>query len=221
MSHFDAQRRGLLGASSLLVACMAAPHWAAAALLPTPPQTRGPFYPDQLPLDTDNDLVTMAGAGKEAEGIVTHIHGQVLDLAGQPVRGVLVEIWQCDANGRYRHSGDRRGVPRDPGFQGYGKALTDGEGRYRFRTIRPVPYPGRAPHIHFALKPPEDRGLVTQMYVAGDPHNAADRLLNSIRDPQLRARLLVPLDAHPQHASELLGRFDIVLDADAAESRGG
>lgn len=204
-------RRWLLGSTAAALA--AHPLARAAALVPTPRQSRGPFYPDALPLDTDNDLIQVAGAETTARGTITHVYGLVTDLEGMALPGVQVEIWQCDANGRYRHTGDRGSRPRDPGFQGYGRTVTDGQGRYRFRTIRPVPYPGRAPHIHFAIHYGQGNPLVTQMYVAGDPLNQRDLLLNSVTDPRQRQRLLVPLRLDPAQPSELRGRFDIVLPA--------
>jgi protocatechuate 3,4-dioxygenase beta subunit len=123
-----------------------------------------------------------------------------------------VEIWQCDAMGRYRHPGDDRG-PMDEGFQGFGRVLTGADGAYRFRTIRPVAYPGRTPHIHFAVLAPGLRRFITQMYIEGEPGNARDFLLNSVRDPEARARLIVPLPPSAEEPGALAGRFDIVLPA--------
>src|SRR5919108_3988550 len=121
------------------------------ALAPTPRQTKGPFYPLTLPLDKDNDLVRVQGSAQPALGTVTHVAGRVLDLNGRPVAGARVEIWQCDGNGRYHHVDDRNPAVEDEGFQGYGQMMTDADGAYRFRTIKPVPYPGRTAHIHFAI----------------------------------------------------------------------
>jgi protocatechuate 3,4-dioxygenase beta subunit len=186
---------------------------ALAALVPTPRQTKGPFYPLTLPLDKDNDLVRVAGAARQALGTVTHVAGRVLDLNGRPVPGARVEIWQCDANGRYHHPGDRRSVPEDQGFQGYGEMLTDGDGAYRFRTIKPVPYPGRTAHIHFAISGRGFDPLVTQMYVAGEPGNADDGILNRI-EATARERVIVALTPAPEiEADALEGTFDIVLGA--------
>ncbi|MBV8122241.1 MAG: intradiol ring-cleavage dioxygenase, partial [Alphaproteobacteria bacterium] len=130
---------------------------------------------------------------------------------GRPVPGLRVEIWQCDANGRYHYvrdaSADR---PLDDDFQGYGQSLTDAAGGYRFRTIRPVSYPGRTPHIHFAVSGPGLPRFTTQMYVAGEPLNGRDGVLMSIRDPAARARLIVPLRSAAE-AGALVGTFDIVL----------
>jgi protocatechuate 3,4-dioxygenase beta subunit len=183
----------------------------AAALVPTPRQTKGPFYPLTLPLDKDNDLVRVDGAAQQALGTVTHVAGRVLDLNGRPVSGARVEIWQCDANGRYHHVGDRNSAPEDGGFQGYGETLSNAVGAYRFRTIRPVPYPGRTAHIHFAISGQGFDPLVTQMYVAGEPGNADDGILNRI-DATARERVIVALSPAPEvEADALKGTFDIVL----------
>ena len=180
-----------------------------AGLIPTPAQSEGPFYPVELPPETDWDLLRMAGA-RPALGTVTYVEGRILDLAGRPVPGTRVEIWQCDATGRYHHPGDARG-PLDEGFQGFGRVVTAEDGAYRFRTIRPVAYPGRTPHIHFAVMAPGARRFITQMYVEGEPGNARDFLLNSVRDAQARARLIVALAPVAAEPEALQGRFDIVL----------
>jgi protocatechuate 3,4-dioxygenase beta subunit len=184
-----------------------------AALAPTPRQTAGPFYPRSLPLDSDNDLVRVAGHERPASGVVTHVLGRVLDANGRPVAGARVEIWQCDSHGRYHHVEDRSaGVPPDPDFQGYGATVTAADGGYRFRTIRPVAYPGRTPHIHFIVTPPRGAALTTQMYVAGEGRNDHDPVLAQIRDPAARARVIVPLAPAPElEAGALAARFDIVL----------
>lgn len=190
----------------------------AAAILPlTPRQTAGPFYPVSIPPDSDNDLVHVAGRSAPAGGTVTQITGQVLGRNGGKLAGAQVEIWQCDANGRYHHPGDTRdGRPRDENFQGYGRTVTDHAGRYQFLTIRPVPYPGRTPHIHFAVSGRDFEPFVTQMYVAGEPQNERDPLLLGVADPAARARLVVALAPAPEIASQALaGRFDIVI-GDAA-----
>jgi protocatechuate 3,4-dioxygenase beta subunit len=166
----------------------------------------------QLPLDRDNDLVAVSGRSGVAKGQIAHVVGRVLDDHGQPLGRARVEIWQCDANGRYRHPGDQGGAALDPNFQGYGEFVTGADGAYRFRTIRPVPYPGRAPHIHFAVTGSGVDPLVTQLYVEGAPENARDFLLNAIPDPEARRRLIVPFVSDPTPPSgELVTRFDIVL----------
>jgi protocatechuate 3,4-dioxygenase beta subunit len=185
---------------------------AQAALVPTPPQTTGPFYPVTFPSDVDSDLVVLQGAEARAEGVVAHVMGRVLGIDGRPIPGATVEIWQCDARGRYLHPGDTGSRPRDSAFQGFGRAVSGEDGAYRFRTIRPVPYPGRTPHIHFAVAAPGRRELVTQMYVAGEPLNERDGLYRSIRDPRQRAAVTVRLDeANGIEPGALAGSFDLVL----------
>jgi len=186
---------------------------ARAARLPsTPQQTAGPFYPLSIPADSDNDLVKVAGHDGIAKGSITYVSGRVLDPDGRALRGARVEIWQCDSNGRYHYVRDRAEPPLDDNFQGYGQTVTDETGGYRFRTIRPVPYPGRTPHIHFAVLAPELPRFTTQMYVAGEPLNERDGVLMGVRDPAARARLIVPLRPAPElEANALAGTFDIVL----------
>lgn len=204
------RRRLLQAAASGLV--LLAPGAAIAAATSTAAQPRGPFYPDQLPLDKDNDLVRVEGRDGIAAGEITDLQGRVLDPNGQPVEGALVEIWQCDANGRYIHRLDDQRVARDPNFQGYGHCETAADGRYGFRTIKPVPYPGRAPHIHVAVRVPGSRPLVTQMYVEGAPENQRDWLLNAVGDEAARERLIVGFEpASDLGRAKLQARFDIVL----------
>jgi protocatechuate 3,4-dioxygenase beta subunit len=184
----------------------------AAALPMTAAQTAGPFYPVTLPRDSDNDLIQVAGNDAAAKGTVTYLAGRVLDVDGRPVAGARVEIWQCDANGRYHNvRDDRADQPIDENFQGYGQTLTGESGGYRFRTIRPVPYPGRTPHIHFAVSGAGLSRFTTQMYVAGEPLNHRDGVLMGIRDPAARARLIVPLRPPEAEPAALAGTFDIVL----------
>jgi protocatechuate 3,4-dioxygenase, beta subunit len=209
MTPLALPRRGLLlGTPGLLLPAGAL----AQARIATPAQTRGPFYPVTLPADTDADLVRLRGAAAEAMGTVAHLSGQVTDLAGAPVAGALVEIWQCDAQGIYRHPRAPGTERFDPHFQGYGRSLTDARGAYAFRTLRPAPYPGRTPHIHVQVTRPDGGGLVTQLYVAGEPLNARDGLLNRIRDPRAREAVIVPfLPADRIEPGALRAVFDIVL----------
>ena len=208
-------RRKIFPIAAALTSFAVAP--AAARLLPTARQGPGPFYPERLPLDSDADLVQVAGRAIQASGQVTHVFGAVMDPEGRPKVGAAVEIWQCDAFGRYHHPRAPGHGEADPNFQGFGRAITDSEGFYRFRTIKPVPYPGRTPHIHFAVLVPGAPRWTTQMYIAGEPGNANDFLLNRVRDPERRARLIVPLKpAANMEQDALAGRFDIVL----AENRG-
>ena len=185
---------------------------AQAGLVATPPSTPGPFYPVKFPPDIDNDLVVLRGSEARAEGMVTHVMGRVLGLDGKPIPGATVEIWQCDARGRYIHPGDTGGKPRDKAFQGYGRTMSNADGAYRFRTIKPVTYPGRTPHIHFAVQAPGRRELITQMYVAGEPGNERDGLYRSIRDARQRAAVTVRLEpANGVEDGALAGSFDLVL----------
>jgi len=205
----DWQRRTLLRGSLALALGGLVPARLRAALEPTPRQTAGPFYPVDLPLDSDSDLLKVAGQAELAEGTPLHLFGQVVDGAGQPLPGTLIEIWQCDAQGVYRHPAD--GADRhDPAFQGYGRATSNADGGYRFRTIRPVLYPGRTPHIHFKLEAPDGRRLTTQMYVAGEPQNERDGLYRSLgASAALVTVALTPAqDLEPE---ALAGLFSIVL----------
>lgn len=194
----------------------------AEALTRTPAQTEGPFYPNHLPLDTDNDLLLVNDALTPAVGEVTHLSGRVLDSNGGPLRNVLVEIWQVDGNGVYLHTMDRSGqraANRDANFQGFGRFLTGSSGEYYFRTVKPVPYPGRTPHIHFKLKRTGEPGFTTQCYVKGHPQNERDGIYRGIRDPQ--ARDSVTVDFAPlagSDAGELAAKFDVVLGLTPGDS---
>jgi protocatechuate 3,4-dioxygenase beta subunit len=185
----------------------------AAALPPTPRQTAGPFYPLSFPDDSDNDLVRVTGHNGTAKGTVSYVSGHILDPSGRPLSGARIEIWQCDTNGRYHYvRDDRADTPLDDNFQGYGQTITDEAGGYRFRTIRPVPYPGRTPHIHFAISGPGLARFTTQMYIAGEPLNDSDGVLMGVHDPAARTRLIVPLRPAPEMESNALaGTFDIVI----------
>ncbi|HYF00380.1 MAG TPA: protocatechuate 3,4-dioxygenase [Planctomycetota bacterium] len=178
----------------------------------TPRQTEGPFYPDGLPLDADNDLLIINDSITPAVGAVTHLGGRILDARGGPVRDAVVEIWQVDNNGVYLHPGSDNSDRRDKNFQGFGRFVTGSTGEYRFRTIKPVRYPGRTPHIHFAVKTKGREKFTTQCYVRGEPGNERDSVLSWIRNE--RARESVIVDFAPVKGSkvgELAARFDIVL----------
>ena len=181
-------------------------------LVRTPKQTEGPFYPDKLPLDTDNDLLIVNDTITPAVGEVTYLTGRILDSKGDPVRNALVEIWQVDNNGAYIHSKDPHGQNHDKNFQGFGRFLTGSTGEYYFRTIKPVLYTGRTRHIHYKIKRGSKELLTTQCYVTGEPANSRDGIYRSIRDP--KARESVTIDFTPLAGSrigELAARFDVVL----------
>jgi protocatechuate 3,4-dioxygenase beta subunit len=209
-----AVRRKLLAASVSLagLAATGAPWRAAAqARAATPRQTAGPFYPREFPADDDNDLVTVKGQPAIAKGELLLLTGAVVDASGKPLAGARVEIWQCNAFGRYHHPGDSSNAPLDPAFQGWGQFVTADDGTYRFRTIKPVPYPGRTPHIHFRVSGRNVPELVTQMYVEGERLNERDGLYGWL-DPRERAAVTVRLD-RTADGKALAGRFEIVLRA--------
>ena len=174
---------------------------------PTPSQTEGPYYPVAVPTDSDFDLLKN-GNLNYGKGLAAWVQGVVTDLDGKPVSGAQVEIWQADADGHYDHPRD--GSKNDPAFQAFGKVVVGADGAYRFRTIKPVPYTGRTPHIHFKVKLGSRELLTTQLYVEGDPGNAGDFLWRSLRDNADRAALTVPF-AHT--ADGLAAQFSIVVRA--------
>lgn len=181
-------------------------------LVRTPSQTEGPFYPDKLPLDTDNDLLVINEDITPAVGDVTLLSGRILNASGTPLRNALVEIWQCDNNGAYLHSETDNSEKRDGHFQGFGRFLTGSSGEYLFRTIKPVAYPGRTPHVHFAIKMKGRKLLVTQCYIEGHPGNARDGIYRSIRDEKARKSVTIPfVPLKGSKVGELAARFDIVL----------
>ena len=176
----------------------------------TPPQVLGPFYPTDWSGDVDADLVRVTGEAAQAQGTVTHLRGRLLTAAGTPLSGARLEIWQCDARGIYRHPRDREAA-RDMGFQGRGRLLTGPDGGFAFRTIRPVVYPGRTPHIHVLVAAPGRPTLVTQFYVADEPANLRDRLFNSLSPAAREMVLLRPVPAERLETGALLAERDIIL----------
>ncbi len=188
----------------------------------TPRHTEGPFYPDKLPLDTDNDLILINDSITPAVGTITHLTGRVLSPSGEPVRNATVEIWQCDANAVYINTRDsgRKKAQQDKNFQGFGRFTTGSSGEYYFRTIKPVPYPGRpAPHIHFKVKRGGRELLTSQFFINGYPGNKRDGVYLEVRDPIDRE--LLSVDFKPIKESkigEVSARFDIVVGLTPSES---
>lgn len=188
------------------------PGLMAETLTLTPKQTEGPFYPDKMPLDTDNDLIIINDALTPAVGTVAYLSGQVMDIKGNPIRNALVEIWQVDNNGIYLHSRGGRREKLDSNFQGYGKFLTDSKGRYSFRTLKPSPYSGRTPHIHMAISAKGQRKLTTQCYIKGEPRNKKDFILKRVKGERERNSLIIPFNPLPNSkVGEVSAQFNIVL----------
>lgn len=205
-------RRMVLG--GLAATAVVTPALADADEVITPGMITGPFYPDRIPDDRDWDLLRNGGLESGAtplmlEGVIRGVYGP----PAEPIDGALVELWSCDGNGRYLHSGDTNPTPRDAGFQGYGTATTDAQGRYRFRTLKPAAYSidagpygmvHRAPHIHMAVTCEGVRRLTAQLFFTGEPLNDQDVELNRVPEPERRAALMTtPVDG--------AARFDIIV----------
>jgi protocatechuate 3,4-dioxygenase beta subunit len=204
-------RRQFLQRAAFTAALFTAPGLFA-DLLQTPKQTEGPFYPDKLPLDTDNDLLVINDGITPAVGEVTYVSGRILDAKGDPIRNAVVEIWQCDNNGAYLHSKTGNAEKKDKNFQGFGRFVTGSTGEYLFRTIKPVPYPGRSPHIHYKIKRGGKELLVTQLYIKGHPGNPSDGVWKGIKTDKERESVtkeFLPLKG--AKAGELAVKFDVVL----------
>jgi len=205
-------RRAFLRQLGLATALFTVPGAFAEELTRTPRQTEGPFYPDHLPLDTDNDLLVINDAITPAVGEVTYVSGRILDAKGDPIRNAVVEIWQCDHNGAYLHSKTGQAASRDKNFQGFGRFLTGSTGEYLFRTIKPVPYPGRTPHIHYKVRRGGHELLTTQCYIKGHPGNERDGVWKNLKDEKQRAAVTVDfVPLKDAKAGELTAKFDLVL----------
>jgi len=175
----------------------------------------GPFYPMIKPLDRDGDLTLLRGKRQRAAGQVIHLHGRVLNQRGAPVRNAQVELWQANTYGRYAHPSDENPAPLDPNFQGYGVQLTDAEGRFHFKTVKPGPYPAsptwiRTPHLHVEVTGRIDR-KVTQMFFEGEPLNGRDLLFQQVH--YNREGVVAPLLPASGDVEEdaLLVPWDIVI----------
>ena len=200
------------GVSLNYVAAMNTPGRMAEELFKTPQMAERPFYPDKLPLDTDNDLLVLNDALTPAVGEITHLSGRVLTTAGSAVRNAFVEIWQVDSKGAYLHTNSARANKRDTNFQGYGRFLTNRKGEYYFRTVKPVSYPGRVEHIHFAVSINGHRVLTTQMLTRNHANNAQDGLFRRFKDERSRNALTAVYQPIPDSKfGELAVEFDLVL----------
>jgi protocatechuate 3,4-dioxygenase, beta subunit len=213
-------RREFVRGITLSAATLSAPG-AFAQAIATAVTGDGPFYPDRLPLDTDNDLLIVNDGLTPAVGDITHFTGRLFAESGAPVRNAFIEIWQSDVNGSYIHT-QGRNDKLDANFQGYGRFLTDAEGRYYFRTIKPVPYTlqgqFRAPHIHVAVSKAGRRVMATQALVKGHEANARDLITQRMQNRQLLDTLLVEYRPLPGSTlGELTANFDIRLGVTAQE----
>ncbi|MGF1582678.1 MAG: intradiol ring-cleavage dioxygenase [Gemmataceae bacterium] len=173
-------RRQVILAGSLGAAAWLVPGVFAEELTRSPSMTEGPFYPDRLPLDTDNDLILIGNSTTPAVGEITNLTGRVLTPNGSGLNNLVVEIWQVDGNGVYLHSRSANANNRDRNFQGFGRFTTNRRGEYRFRTVKPVSYPGRCPHIHFKVKRGDRTLLTSQLFISGDPANRRDELYRRV-----------------------------------------
>ncbi len=205
MNTPNPRRRMLLWMGAAALAPLAPTPVLADDREPTPSMTEGPFYPRTFPKDSDADLTRVEGRAERASGTPLEVTGLVMDRAGRPRPGARVEIWQCDAMGQYHHVGAPESS-LDANFQGFGAMVTDAQGRYAFRTIRPVRYPGRAPHIHFDVAEGGRRRLTSQMFIEGDPGNERDGLYRWLGGDAKRVTIRLA-----QASDGLQGSFDIVL----------
>ena len=223
-------RRRFVQGIALGAAAFAAPGLFAEELVRTATVGEGPFYPDKMPLDTDNDLLIINDAITPAVGDITHLSGRILSETGTPIRNAFVEIWQVDSDGSYIHTRGRN-EKHDKNFQGYGRFLTDSKGQYYFRTLKPVPYRTggifRTPHIHLAVSKNGKRFFTTQMLIKGHKDNARDGLFRAIRDAKQRETILVDFKRlKGSKIGELEANFDVVLgktieELDDGTLRGG
>ena len=180
-------------------------------LIRTPWQGEGPFYPDRIPVDTDNDLVKNGDTSVEAEGKILILNGMLVNLNTQPVNGVSIEIWQTDKNGVYLHSGSFARNTLDKKFQGFGRTKTDRNGRFFFRTIVPTEYPGRTPHIHMKLWREGKNILTTQLYILDHPHNKKDFLFQRMSLVEQRNNSMKLIAAKDKNRAEFQTFVKIVV----------
>jgi protocatechuate 3,4-dioxygenase beta subunit len=175
------RRHFLAGAAGTLLTPLAVAQPASGAVRVSPSQTLGPFYPrnaGERPAETDADLLRVEGDRVLTKGVPIYLTGRVLDRRGQPLTNAAVEIWQCDAHSVYHHPAGGAEAERDPNFQGYGMTRTDSGGTFHFRTIKPIAYPGRTPHIHVRVQASGASAFATQLYLPDDPGNRRDFLFS-------------------------------------------
>ena len=215
------RRYFLAGAAGTLLAPLAVSQTATGALRVSPSQTLGPFYPrnaGERPAEVDADLLRVDGDRVLTKGMPIFLTGRVLDRRGQPLTNAAVEIWQCDANAVYHHPAGGAEAERDSNFQGYGVARTDGAGAFHFRTIKPIAYPGRTPHIHVRVQAAGASPFATQLYLADDPGNRRDFLFSRMSADE-QAALTLKFEptaaAGATHAlaraTQMVARADLVI----------
>ena len=208
--HIPLSRRRLVQSLTLTAAGLWAPGAFAELLTLTPDMTEGPFFPDKLPLDQDNDLIRMTDHTTPAVGTITNLSGRVLDKNGNPVKDALVELWQADDHGTYIHTKGAAQGERDPGFQGYGKFETAKDGGWKFRTIKPGLYTGRTRHYHFGVTLKGQPRFATQLFFKDEPANAKDGILRSLQDEKTAAAVVREFKP-VAGTKELAATWDIVL----------
>ncbi|MEZ6045249.1 MAG: protocatechuate 3,4-dioxygenase [Planctomycetaceae bacterium] len=212
---YFSRRHLLKGGLAFGAAYFTVPGLFAEELSQTPSMTEGPFYPDHLPLDQDNDLIIIKDSTTPAVGEISHLSGKILLPSGEPAKNVTIEIWQCDANAVYLHSADssKKQDQQDKHFQGYGRFETNSKGEYRFRTIKPVPYPGRpSPHIHFIVKQGDRKLLTSQIFIKGHEGNKKDGIFKRVGDMKQQDLVSTEFKKIPDsQTGELAANFDIVL----------
>lgn len=219
-------RRRFISTLALGAAAFSTPGLFAETITQTARTGEGPFYPDKMPLDTDNDLLLVNNSITPAVGEITHLNGRLLSKSGEPIRNAFIEIWQVDNRASYIHTDGANTGGRDGNFQGYGRFLTDSKGQYYFRTIKPVSYTlqnqFRTAHIHFAVSKNGKRIFTTQMHIKGHPDNARDFILNGMRDPAVRETVLIDFKkVGDSRIGELSANFDIVMGYTAGELETG
>ena len=201
------RRRLTLSAAAIVLGAPASALRAQTTLTPTPASTEGPFYPENWSREPFTQLVRGALSGN---AVALLLEGRILDRFGKPVDGARVALWLADGLGKYTHSRDSEAKERDPNFAGFGWMKTAADGRYSFNAIRPVPYTGRTPHIHFAVMAPRAKKLVTQMFVEGVAQNERDYLYNNIARAQ-RALVTAKLENAGPGQSGQRAAFDLIL----------
>jgi len=215
------RRHFLAGAAGTLLTPLAVAQSASSAVRVSPSQTLGPFYPrnaGERPAETDADLLRIEGDRVLTKGVPIYLTGRVLDRRGHPLTNAAVEIWQCDANSVYHHPAGGAEAERDPNFQGYGVTRTDAGGTFHFRTIKPIAYPGRTPHIHIRVQASGASAFATQLYLPDDPGNRRDFLFSRL-SAEDQAALTLKFDPTPAagathplaRATQLIARTELVV----------